>query len=291
MTHPVSVLIPAHNEEAVLDRCLRALVGAAPDDLQVVVVCNGCVDETAERARSWLPADQVVEIPEASKIQALNAGDKRLSGFPRFYVDADVELSLAALRRVGEELERPGVLCAAPTARFELTDRPWPIRWFYEARHHLSYLNSDVAGACVYALSEAGRMRFDEFPEIVADDLFVQEQFRPEERRVVEDAICIVHPPRTLRGLLRIRQRTYRGMAELRQTHGLGPAPSRRFQIVTAALRSPWVVPKLVVYVAVNLVALSRSRLVRRRDVIWERDESSRGPSEPAEKPSGGGTR
>ena len=44
---PVSVVIPAHNEETVIGRCLAALfAGAGEGELDVVVVCNGCRDGT-----------------------------------------------------------------------------------------------------------------------------------------------------------------------------------------------------------------------------------------------------
>ena len=48
----VSFVIPAHNEEAVIGRCLTALLaGARRDELDIIVVCNGCTDRTAEVAR------------------------------------------------------------------------------------------------------------------------------------------------------------------------------------------------------------------------------------------------
>ena len=51
---PISVVIPAHDEEAVVGRCLAALLdGARPGELDVVVVCNGCTDATADIARGF----------------------------------------------------------------------------------------------------------------------------------------------------------------------------------------------------------------------------------------------
>src|SRR4051794_10857255 len=47
-----SIVIPAHNEEAVLARCLRVLLaGSQPGELDVIVVANACTDRTAEIAR------------------------------------------------------------------------------------------------------------------------------------------------------------------------------------------------------------------------------------------------
>src|SRR6187431_2740219 len=101
----VSIVIPAHDEESVIGRCLAALTdGAAEGELDVVVVCNGCKDGTAAAARAAAPAARVIEIEAASKPRALNAGDAAARAFPRLYVDADVVLSLAAVRRVAAVL-------------------------------------------------------------------------------------------------------------------------------------------------------------------------------------------
>ena len=50
------VIIPAHNEAAVIARCLDTLLEPPrPDRLDVVVVANGCTDDTADRARAFGP--------------------------------------------------------------------------------------------------------------------------------------------------------------------------------------------------------------------------------------------
>ena len=155
---PVSVVVPAHNEEAVIGRCLTALLaGADEGELDVVVVCNGCRDRTAEEARRAAPSATVLEIPVASKVAALNAGDRVARYFPRFYVDADVELPVAAVRQVASVLRRGPVLCAAPKPFFDLAGRSWPIRAFYDVWKEIPYRALDMVGSGVYALSEEGR--------------------------------------------------------------------------------------------------------------------------------------
>src|SRR4051794_31851306 len=69
-----SVVIPAHDEESVIGRCLAAWSGELePGEAEVVVVANGCSDGTAEAARDF--GVRVLELPAASKSAALNAGD------------------------------------------------------------------------------------------------------------------------------------------------------------------------------------------------------------------------
>ena len=110
-----SVVIPAHNEEAVIGRCLSSLMdGAPPEELEVLVVCNGCDDRTADVARRSAPNATVLEIPVASKVEALNVGDEHATHFPRFYVDADVELSYPALVSVARALTEEGCRVLRP---------------------------------------------------------------------------------------------------------------------------------------------------------------------------------
>lgn len=56
----LSIIIPAHNEQAVIRRCLTALLsGAAPGELEVIVVCNAYSD--------WI-ANVTVEIVAARSL-------------------------------------------------------------------------------------------------------------------------------------------------------------------------------------------------------------------------------
>jgi len=273
---PVSVVIPAHNEERVIGRCLAALTsGAAEDELEVVVVCNGCDDRTASVARAAMPEAIVVELAVASKASALNAGDGRATHFPRVYLDADIELPITALRATARALAAPGILCAAPTPIFDVDGRPGLVRAYYDVWRQLPYLSEEMVGTGVYGLSGEGRARFGDFPDLTADDQFVLQQFDRSERRALPDRHFVVHTPTTLRGLLAIRRRAYRGVIELQRSGRASHAPAagsghRLLQLA----RSPRWCPKVVAYVAISLYAKASARLGRARH--WERDESAR---------------
>ena len=100
-----SVVIPAHNEASVIERCLSALfTGVASEELDAIVVCNGCTDDTAERARRLPYSVRVLELERAHKPTALRAGDAAAITLPRLYLDADVVLPGESARRVLERL-------------------------------------------------------------------------------------------------------------------------------------------------------------------------------------------
>lgn len=292
----VSVIIPAHDEERPLSRSLEVLLAHGGDERpEVVVVANGCSDSTAEVARA--AGVRVVEIAEASKTLALNAGDAAATVFPRIYLDADVGLCPGALDSLARVLREDGVMAAAPRAIFDLTESSWPVRAFYAVYRELPYVSDGLLGLGVYGVSAAGRARFDEFPEVTSDDLFVQRLFAPGERATVDHAF-VVSAPRDLRNLLRVRTRTAAGNAELSGARlpvavaeAVTTTPSEvlpgvslpRFHrttrstvtaIVTLGVTRATLLPSIAVYVGVTIASRLKAR--RHGTGIWHRDHSTR---------------
>ena len=69
-------------------------------------------------------------------------------------------------------------------------------------------------GAGVYGLSATGRSRFGAFPDVVADDLWVDRLFRNGEVEIVDSTPVVVSVPRSSRDLVRVLVRAYRGKRE-----------------------------------------------------------------------------
>lgn len=276
-TVQMSVVVPAHDEERVLTRCLDSVYSSfGPHEVQVVVVANGCTDRTADVARAHPGRPIVLELEQGSKHAALNAGDAVLQAFPRAYVDADVQLGEGALRAVARALIS-GADVAAPRPVFDLEGRPYVVRAFYETWQRLPFLSEAPVGNGVYVLSARGRARFERFPDVTADDLFVLRLFEVHERAVPKDAIFVVSTPRRLRYLLRVRRRVYLGNAELADrlpdaAPRTGAAPAGR---LLALVRGPRDLVPVAVYGAVSIIA--RVQAARGpRDRPWERDDSTR---------------
>lgn len=270
---PVSVVVPARDEEAVIAKNLRALLeGSEPDEVELIVVCNGCSDRTAATARLAAPDAKVVELAEGSKTSALNEGDRLATRFPRLYVDADVELGIEALRATARVLCAPPVLCAAPFARYELTGRPWLVRRYFEVWQQLPYFKEERVGG-VFALSAEGRSRFAEFPPVVADDQFVLQHFPVGERRCLPDHHFVVEAPRSVGALVTVRTRVYRGRRQLGTLSTPVAAPGGAAAALLRLARQPSMVPGVAAYAAISLIAKLRSR---RQADLWERDASTR---------------
>ncbi len=212
-----SVIIPAYNEANVIGGLLGALREPAEcGDAEVVVVCNGCADATAEIARDASPAFTVLETDFASKANALNLGDDVATTFPRLYIDADLRVAREDIERLCDAMEETGAAAGTVGIAYDTTGATWIVRRFYDLWKRLPYAVEQKLGVGLYALSRQGRSRFDRFPETYADDLYVQMQFDAAERMTVAGTRALVPAPSNLAGLVRCRARQYLGKREVR---------------------------------------------------------------------------
>ena len=269
-----------------IGRLLGQLVSPAhPHDFDVIVVANGCTDDTAEVAASFGPSVRVLSIPVPSKREALLAGDRAARDFPRIYVDADVELRAGDVQALEAALRRPGALAAGPDRVLALTGSPWLVRWYYDVWTRLPEVRSGLFGRGVIGLSEAGHARVASLPPLLADDLAASLVFAPDERVIVPGARVIIHPPRTAGDLLRRRVRATMGVTQVEQAQGEqaegapgSTARTRPADLLAIIGRSPRMALRVGVFMAVAVLErLGASRAVRQRDYsTWLRDESSR---------------
>lgn len=272
-----SIVIPAYNEGAVIRRCLeRVFTGLDPHEVEVVVACNGCTDDTVEQAKDAGYPVTVLDLPEPGKVAALRAGEQAVEALPRIYLDADVEVTGATLRVVLEALGSYAV-AARPPMRYDTSRSSWIVRRYYAARSELPGVMSELCSAGIYGFSAAARERFDTFPDLTADDLFAARIVAPHEVEVVDAEPVVVHAPRTLRALLRILKRVYRGNTELaavRPDLARTTTAHTGRDLLRLATRRGHTIDALV-YAGLVLAARVMVRLDR-APVRWERDETSR---------------
>ena len=276
----ISIIIPAHNEASVIARTLQAVTaGAAPGELEVIVVCNGCTDNTAEAARRFGPPVRVIETSVASKTHALNLGDESAQGFPRIYADADVVIGVDAIRALARRLGQGDVHAAAPTPTFNLARSSWAVRACYEIRSLLPSAQEGIGGSGVYALSQTGRARFREFPAVTADDGYVRILFQAHERQTLVSVHSTVFPPHTVKDLIATKTRAHYGSFELALLFpGLwkNRGESNHHSLLHL-FKDPRRWAKLAIYCLVTVIAKRRAQnRMRLGNKGWERDNTSR---------------
>lgn len=218
----LGVVVPAWNEERVIGHCLAALVNQElPGPLKIAVVANGCSDHTADVARAFRTSARqrgielaVVECDARGKPAALNIGDQL---FPpsahRLYLDADACLSPSALAALVAAFEA-GTEFAAPELILDYSHAPAACRAYWRCWAALPNVRADVVGGGAYGVSARGRARWDRFPEVIADDLYVRSHFTKDEAVIVNGVSFTTPAPASVAGTLRMLTRWRRGNVE-----------------------------------------------------------------------------
>ena len=102
-----SVVIPAHNEEKYISRCIagikRAAHYAAPDKVEIVVVVNRCIDRTVEISKHY--GAKIVVNDEKCISAIRNSGIRAASGKIIVTIDADSVMSKYSFCEIKEKLQ------------------------------------------------------------------------------------------------------------------------------------------------------------------------------------------
>lgn len=284
----------------------------------MIVVANGCTDATAQVARAFGPLVRVIETDDANKYRAMRLADQAAGpeAFPRLYVDADIEFGIGDARLMAAALSTQtspsvpedaaaspvasgsgaGWLAAAPERRIPMDGVPWTVRWYYNVWTRLRTVRTGLFGRGVIGVSKEGFARIDALPELMGDDLAASLVFAAHERGVVAGAGAVVHPPRTVRDLIkrRIRTTTVTTQAGGRGELAAAGAAARtsKADLLEVLREAPvWMAPRVAWFLYITVVARRRAqKAVAAGDFrTWLRDESSRVVATAAESTAGAG--
>ena len=284
---PFTVIIPAHNEEAVIARCLQAVRHGAPVNhaMDIIVAANGCSDRTVEIAKATAPEAIVLDLAKGSKTGAINAANEIARFFPRIYVDADVICEYAALAALADTLRRSGAMTAAPAIRLDLSRCNPLMKAYYRAWARQPYAKAGKGGAGCYGLSQEALAAVGEFPPIIGDDIWIHTRFPDDQKRYIAEnasgqaVFSVVYPPRTAREQIRVEARRQNGNAEVRSLY---PSPyfanANNGGGFSAALRSGTAPIDLLIFFTIKFAArtLASWNRKRGRGTAWTRDLSTR---------------
>jgi len=221
----VAVLIPAYNEEKVIERTVRAALNSNYPNLRVIVIDDGSKDRTLEVARNAFKAEAatgrvlILAKPNSGKAEALNYGIGHIGDAELFVgIDADTVIASDAISRLVPHFFNPRVGAIAGNAKVGNRVNLWT-RW--QALEYITSQNFerralDVLGAVsvvpgaigcwrVSAVREAGGYHTD----TVAEDAdLTMALLRLGYRVEYEDmALAFTEAPTNANGLMRQRFR------------------------------------------------------------------------------------
>lgn len=218
----ISVVIPALDDAPALDRCLALLSRQSVPPLEVVVVDNGSVDDTAAVARAH--GAVVVSEPRRGIPQAAAAGYDAARGAVVARLDADSRPGRRWVERVGRSMADPGVDAVTGTGWFY--DLPLGLRWpvavaylgAYYLLSHLALGHTALWGSSMAVRREswrAVRSRVHDDDAELHDDMDLAFVLGPHSRIRLVPALAVGVSARSLRGGAQLRRRFRRAVRTL----------------------------------------------------------------------------
>lgn len=278
-----AVVVPAHDEAAVIERCLAVLDREelpAGTRLAVAVVVNGSTDRTAALARAWTPrraAVQVIEVAEASKVAAVRRGLAVLPAGPVVILDADVVTSPGTLAAVFAAVAAEPETVASPRMLLDAHRSRWPVRFYYRVWEQLPYARTGLIGAGVMGIGATARAVVAAMPDVTNDDGWIRRSFAPALRRSTSGC-SMVTAAVTTRALLSRRARVSAGNDQLSTAFGGADHGGTSPRALLAGLVQRAYGPvELGTFVVLTAAARLLARHRRRRGhEVWGSDPTSR---------------
>lgn len=278
-----TIIVPAHNEASVIQRCLDSIVSQVNLDAEqtanvIIVACNGCTDNTVDIVREHYPEVICLDIEKPSKTNALNEAEKYITTFPVYYLDADTIIDPGTIDAITKHIAKTGLLLAAPTPVINTSESSWVVKQYYKIWINLPYIKDGVIGTCSFILSEAGRKRFDKFPDIINDDGFVRCCFDSHERDNLAGTTIHIKAPKTLYSLIKIKTRARLGNMQLVATNLCArPKQANYSGSMKDRLFSKQFVPTLVYILIALFIRIRANKQFKQLDSYkWEKDLTSR---------------
>lgn len=100
----ISIIIPAHNEQDYIGETLEALLKQEYPRFEILVVANGCTDQTCEVAKER--CHRLIVMQERGLSRARNVGAQAALGDILIFLDADTILEAGALYKIAEQFTR-----------------------------------------------------------------------------------------------------------------------------------------------------------------------------------------
>ncbi|MBR6874577.1 MAG: glycosyltransferase [Ruminococcus sp.] len=116
----VSIVIPAHNEEKYVVRCIRSVKAAAKrygGEYEIIVVCNRCTDRTAELA--LINGAKVIYNEDRCIAKVRNAGIAAASGDMILTIDCDNRMTRGTVAEAAHLLSTGRYIGGGAPMRFE----------------------------------------------------------------------------------------------------------------------------------------------------------------------------
>ena len=154
----ISFIVPAHNEEVWIGRCISAIRSALEsidEPYEIIVVDDASSDATASIARQQ--GAQVIRVEHRQIAATRNAGARQAHGDILVFVDADTLVNAPALQSALRSV-RAGAVGGGCFPRFEGWLPLWVRLWVPVLERMCRWLHFLPSGACLFCTRSAFEM-------------------------------------------------------------------------------------------------------------------------------------
>ena len=278
---PVSVIIPAHNEEKYIASTIKSVQDSDyKNKKEIIVVDDGSIDNTAKIVRDIAKKNKNVRmfsIKHSGKSEAINYGIRKARFDIIAYVDADSTLGDKSLMKLVEPLAAENTAISSGIIRARTTNNP--LSWFQDLDYIVSsswryvcgklnaiYIAPGFAAFKKKFILKVGGFSKDTLTEDLDTTLVLRKAGYD---AAMTSAVIFTSVPSTLRSLIRQRIRWGRGSIQSAKKHsdvifskkrglfGLYTFPMHLFWYVFALIYMPFAIYWVVsVYLSSSLSAL-----------------------------------
>jgi cellulose synthase/poly-beta-1,6-N-acetylglucosamine synthase-like glycosyltransferase len=231
---PVSLVVPCHNSENVIEDTLKSLLALEYEQKQIIIVDDASTDNTYELAKKY--SDKITLVKRATstgrKTGATNYGLTFATGDAIVVVDDDTTLQPDALTRIVAALGDENIAAVAGNVKVKAERESLLVklqsteylvnmelgRPFQNALFRALFVISGCFGAFRRDVLEMiGQYDID----IITEDLDITWKIYKLKRRVAyqRDAICYTDTPTSLKVIMRQRIRWDKGLFEVLSKH------------------------------------------------------------------------
>ncbi len=273
----VTVLIPAHNEELVIERCLDSVTASSYENLQIIVIDDASQDNTTKLVRQYIRKHRfksdycklVAKSRNGGKGEALNTALKRHAhGELVMTLDADSILSTDAVANAVSYFSYPDVVGVA--ANVQIIDEPTVLGILQKFEHMIGYRSKKVYSltncefviggvASTYrmdVLREVGFYDTDTLTEDIGLSIKIASNGNRDNRLVyAADVVAATEGVDTVRALLKQRYRwKYGSMQNLIKYRRLIGSTDQRYTLSLTMYRMPVAVVSEIILLCSPLI-------------------------------------
>ncbi|MEM5799274.1 MAG: glycosyltransferase [Candidatus Aenigmatarchaeota archaeon] len=137
---PISVLLPAHNEEDVIEDTIKSiLLSNYKNDIEIIVINDGSTDNTEKIVKKLQKKYKKIKLLRTNhlgKAKALNFGAKKSKYDYLVFLDADSIVEKDTIKEIIKPLQDPKIAASSGAVRVKITKNP--LTWFQDFEYILS---------------------------------------------------------------------------------------------------------------------------------------------------------